>query len=117
MSGGSAVMVPMSHTLRSVPMSDETRKRLARAGELQQKWRRERDEWIVKAFLEGGGVREIAREVGLTHPAVIKIIERAGIRSSELQPPKTYRNPTPEERAAVEARRRQRKNSDVEPTS
>lgn len=50
---------------------------LARAGAGAAAARFKRDQLIVEAFKAGGGVREIARLVGLSHPAVLKIIEKA----------------------------------------
>lgn len=37
----------------------------------------ERDRLIVEAYHAGGGVREIARHVGLSHPVVLDILKRA----------------------------------------
>lgn len=51
--------------------------KLARAGAASTAARFHRDKLIVEAFEAGGGVREIARIVGLSHPAVLKIIEKA----------------------------------------
>lgn len=50
---------------------------LARAGASAVASRHRRDALIVEAHKAGGGVREIARLVGLSHPAVLKIIEKA----------------------------------------
>jgi transposase-like protein len=54
----------------------ETAKRLRRAAAAQERWHAERDELIRQARAEGMGVREIARQVGMTHPGVLAILAR-----------------------------------------
>lgn len=65
-----------SHTLAGVPLSDDTARRLTAAGKHHRRWRAERDELIRIAYQEGAGPREISRLVGLSHPAVIRIIRQ-----------------------------------------
>lgn len=65
-----------SHTLAGVPLPDDTARRLAAAGKHHRRWRAERDELIRVSYQEGAGPREIARLVGLSHPAVIRIIRQ-----------------------------------------
>ncbi|HWD47006.1 MAG TPA: hypothetical protein VHM23_25385 [Actinomycetota bacterium] len=57
-------------------MDTETAKRLRRAARLLGWWHAERDELIRQAHAEGMGVREIARQVGMTHPGVLAILAR-----------------------------------------
>jgi hypothetical protein len=64
-------------TLGVVPVPDELAKRLSRAARLSTKWRAERDRLIIAAHDAGGGVREIARLAGVSHPTVIEIVRGA----------------------------------------
>lgn len=57
-------------------MLPELAKRLVAVGNRTRNSRAERDRLIVEAHAAGAGVREIARLVGLTHPGVIRIINR-----------------------------------------
>ena len=54
----------------------ETARRLRRAAGHLERWHAERDELIRQAHAEGMGVREIARQVGMTHPGVLAILAR-----------------------------------------
>jgi hypothetical protein len=60
-----------------MPVPDDLARRLSRAARLSSKWRTERDRLIVEAHRAGGGVREIARLAGLSHPTVIEIVRGA----------------------------------------
>ena len=90
-----------SHTLAAVPLPEDTARRLKRAGENQRKWIEQRNEMIVLAYEQGGGVREIGRLVGLSHVSVLNILKDAGVK-----PAPVGHNP-----------RRKRDGTDVEPTS
>lgn len=57
-------------------MDRQRERRLASASRKERQWKQERDAEIVAAHQEGDGLREIARAVGLSHPAVKKIIEK-----------------------------------------
>lgn len=50
---------------------------LKRAAAKAERSRTERDGTILLAYAEGAGLREIARAVGMTHPAVKYIVEKA----------------------------------------
>lgn len=63
-----------SPTVPSVDPAQE--KRLSRVAKQAEDSRRERDALIVMAFIDGAGVREIARAVGMTHPAVKYILDK-----------------------------------------
>lgn len=64
-------------TAPTVPAVDKAmERRLARVAKLADDYKTERDALIVMAFLEGAGVREIARAVNMSHPAVKYIIEK-----------------------------------------
>lgn len=67
----------MTTTLPSVPVDPDLAKRLATAARKAEEWKVERDRLIVEAVAAGGGVREVARLVGLTHPSILKTVERA----------------------------------------
>jgi len=56
--------------------TDDTARRLRRAAGHLERWHTERDELIRQARAEGMGVREIARQVGMTHPGVLAILAR-----------------------------------------
>ena len=66
----------VSPTLASVPLSDDEARELSRAARMAVTWRENRDRLIRTAHGNGGGVREIARLVDLTHAAVRKIIAK-----------------------------------------
>ena len=57
-------------------LPDYTARDLRAAGRKVKEWTVQRDDLIRSAHAAGGGVREIARAVGLTHPAVLRIISR-----------------------------------------
>jgi hypothetical protein len=63
-------------TLTAVPIKPSLARDIARWAKQVETARQKRDELIVQAHAEGGGMREIGRVAGLTHRAVIKIIER-----------------------------------------
>lgn len=69
----------MTATVRVMPVDPALAKRLAAAARKAEEWRAERDRLIVQAVAEGGGVREVARLVGLTHPSVLKTVRRAAV--------------------------------------
>lgn len=62
-------------TLPSVPLDDATARELARAGKHAQTWTERRNDLIREAVANGGGVREVARAVGLNHATVLNIIK------------------------------------------
>lgn len=62
-----------------MPMTDETRKALVRAGKQFDRWRVEREDLIIQAHREGASLREIGIHVGLTHVAVMKILRNANL--------------------------------------
>ena len=57
-------------------LPDDTARDLRTAGRKAREWTTRRDELILAAHTAGGGVREIARTVGLSHPAVSRILRR-----------------------------------------
>jgi hypothetical protein len=57
-------------------VSEERAKRLRRLSRQAAEATVARDQLIVEAYLAGGGLREIARLVGLTHPGVLRILRR-----------------------------------------
>lgn len=61
-------------TLSRVALEPRMAAELAKAGQKAKDWTTQRDELIKIAHESGGGVREIARAVGLTHPAVLRIL-------------------------------------------
>lgn len=63
--------------LATVPTVDPAaEKRIKRASDMAERYRQNRDAEIIIAFLDGAGLREIARAAGLTHQGVKKILER-----------------------------------------
>lgn len=66
----------MAETLLGVPLDPDAVRELSRAAGMADTWRGRRDRLIREAYASGAGLREIARIVGLTHPAVRKIIDR-----------------------------------------
>lgn len=64
-------------TLRTVPVDPELARKLTREGRKAREATAERDRLIAEAYKAGGGLREIARLVGLTHPTVKYIVGRA----------------------------------------
>lgn len=65
-----------SPTLTAVPVDPALARELARVAKQVETVKQRRDDLIVQAHAGGGGMREIGRLAGLTHRAVIKIIER-----------------------------------------
>jgi hypothetical protein len=64
-------------TVPPVPVDPALSKRLSRTSQKAKDYTAERNRLIVEAHAAGGGVREIARLVGLTHPAVLRILAKA----------------------------------------
>lgn len=62
---------------QGVPLDPQVIRRLERAASKLDAARAERDTLIVQAVKAGGGVREVARSVGLSHPTVMGIVARA----------------------------------------
>lgn len=58
------------------PVEPAQEKRLSRAAAQAERARENRDAEIVLAFLEGAGIREIARAVNMSHPAVKYILDK-----------------------------------------
>lgn len=65
----------MTTTVPSVPVDPALAKRLSTAADKARSWTDERNRLIREAHAAGGGVREIGRLVGLTHPAVMNVIK------------------------------------------
>lgn len=86
-----------SFTLAHVSLDAETLKRLQKAAHYARYWRSERDLRIRAAHEAGGGVREIARATGLSHPAILRILRgtpsedpaEKGARNEELNKRRT----------------------------
>lgn len=55
-------------------------RRLREAQEQLEEARDERDATIEEAWRKGGGMREIAEVVGMSHVGVSKLLERRGVR-------------------------------------
>lgn len=64
-------------TVAAMPLDDETLRDLSRAAKQASTWTERRDRLIVEAVQAGGGVREVARAVGLNHATVLYIVKRA----------------------------------------
>jgi hypothetical protein len=64
-------------TVPLVPVDPALSKRLTTAARKAEQWRSERDRLIVEAVRCGGGIREVARLAGLTHPSIIQTMRRA----------------------------------------
>lgn len=62
--------------LAQMAVPPELAKRLERAAKNAGKWKHERDQLIIDAYEAGGGVREIGRLVGLSHPGILRIIRQ-----------------------------------------
>jgi DNA invertase Pin-like site-specific DNA recombinase len=62
-------------TIGAVPVDPAAAKRLTTAATKAREWTEERNRLIREAHAAGGGVREIARLVGLTHPTVLNILK------------------------------------------
>jgi DNA-binding phage protein len=61
-------------------MKRSTARALQDAAEALREAREARDDAIIEAFRKGGGMREIADEVGMSYRGVAKLLERAGVR-------------------------------------
>lgn len=57
-------------------MDPDMEKRLTRAALRAERSKQDRDAEIVVAFLHGAGIREIARAVKMSHPAVKYILDK-----------------------------------------
>jgi predicted transcriptional regulator len=66
----------MTTTVRDVPVAPDLARRLKATSKRATEATVERDRLIVEAHRAGGGVREIARLVGMTHPGVLRILKR-----------------------------------------
>lgn len=73
--------------------------KLVHAAKMTGEWRAERDSLIRKAHDAGGGVREIARMVSLSHPAILGILARSaeGQDDAPMQPAGTSEHPCSDE--------------------
>lgn len=67
---------PGAPTIGAVPVAPDLTRRLTTAAGKARDWTEERNRLVREAHQAGGGAREIARLVGLTHPAVLNIIKR-----------------------------------------
>lgn len=89
-------------TLACMPVDADLAKRLTKAARSQAHWLRERNILINEAYEAGGGAREIARLVGLTHPAILKIVGKPAPRR---YPGRSRTTLSPEEWEKEEAER------------
>jgi hypothetical protein len=74
---------PAPPTLPTVPLDDDTARELSRAAKQVASWTERRNTLIRDAVAAGGGVREVARAVGLNHATVLNILspkKRGGTR-------------------------------------
>ena len=55
-------------------------KRLRDAAQAADEAREAKEDAIVAAYKAGGGMREIAREVGMDHVSISKMLQRLGAR-------------------------------------
>jgi transposase-like protein len=62
-------------TIPGVPVDPTLARKLTTAAGKARDWTEERNRLVREAHAAGGGVREIARLIGLTHPAVLNIIK------------------------------------------
>ena len=62
-------------TIGAVPVDPAAAKRLTTAATKARDWTEERNRLIRESYAAEGGVREIARLVGLTHPSVLNILK------------------------------------------
>lgn len=67
---------PRSRSLAVVSIDDARARALRNAGRKSEEWRSRRDELIKDAYDNGGSLREIGDAAGLSHVAVMKIIQR-----------------------------------------
>lgn len=61
----------------AVPVDPDMARKIKRAASKFDAARGERDRLIVAAVDAGGGVREVARLAGVTHPTVLAIVRKA----------------------------------------
>ena len=66
-------------TVPTVPLDPPATKRLAGLGKKAKDAAAERDACICEQFQAGGGLREIARAVGLSHAGVRRVLVRNGL--------------------------------------
>ena len=78
-------------------MDPAMEKRLQRAATRAERAKDERDVAIIEAYLAGGGIREIARAVNLTHPAVKYILERNAENPAQIDSVKARKRALNEE--------------------
>lgn len=62
-------------TVPPMPLDDDTARELSRAAKQAVSWTERRNTLIREAVAAGAGVREVARAVDLTHPAVLNIVK------------------------------------------
>jgi DNA-binding CsgD family transcriptional regulator len=60
------------------------RRRLNDARDAHDEAVQAREDAIVAAYKAGGGMREIADQVGFSHPGVSKLLERLGVRRRDM---------------------------------
>lgn len=58
-----------------MPVDPALAKRLTTSADKARSWTEERNRLIREVHAAGGGVREIARLVGLAHPSVLNILK------------------------------------------
>jgi hypothetical protein len=63
-------------TVRSMALDPVDAREISRAAKQAQTWLAKRDELIRAAAAKGAGPRELGRAAALTHPSIIKIVER-----------------------------------------
>lgn len=61
-------------TVGGMSLDDDTARELSRAAKKAAAWTEKRNDLIREAVANGGGVREVARAVGLNHATVLNII-------------------------------------------
>lgn len=62
-------------TVAAMPLDENTARELSRAAKQAATWTERRNALIRQAVADGGGVREVARAVGLNHATVLNIIK------------------------------------------
>lgn len=77
---------PRCENVSRTGLESELSERLAQSSEQLLYWKRERHRLIREAYDAGGGVREIARAAGLSHPAIINILGTNRTRRSDKAP-------------------------------
>lgn len=71
-------------TVERVSIDPELARRLARIANRMEADKLQRDQLIYEAWQQGAGYREIARVVGLTHPAVMNIVTKMSLEQKEI---------------------------------